>query len=64
MLGATTAFCVFNALAVLFGSLVVALLFGGFGVHALLRRPEAAPENVRENPSVRIFFATLLVDEK
>ncbi len=73
LLGATTAFLILNALAVLFGSVVaawvperlmagmVALLFGAFGVHALLSRHETAPEGVVENPSVGIFFATLLL---
>ncbi|TNG02889.1 MAG: TMEM165/GDT1 family protein [Gammaproteobacteria bacterium] len=73
ILGATTAFVVLNALAVLFGAGIaawvperltagiVAVLFGGFGVHALLSKPDDDPEDVKERPGHGIFFTTLLL---
>jgi len=73
ILGATTAFCVLNALAVLFGAGVaawvperiiagiVALLFGAFGLHALLKQDEGESANVVEKPGHGVFFTTLVL---
>ena len=73
ILGASTAFTVLNALAVLFGAGVaawvpervtaglVAVLFGAFGIHALLKPADAGPETVEERTSHGIFLATLLL---
>jgi putative Ca2+/H+ antiporter (TMEM165/GDT1 family) len=73
LLGATTAFIVLNTLAVVFGAGVaawipeqviagiVAVLFGAFGIHALLSADESASETVTEKPGHGVFFATLLL---
>ena len=73
LLGASLAFIVLNVLAVLFGAAVaswvpesvmagiVALLFAGFGFHALLNRDDDDAENVVEKPGHGIFFTTLLL---
>lgn len=73
ILGATTAFLILNALAVLFGAGVaawvpervmagiVAVLFGAFGIHALLSRDSEDSEDVVEKPGHGIFFTTLLL---
>jgi len=73
MLGAAAAFALLNLLAVLFGAGVaawvpervmaglVALLFGGFGIHALLAGGEAQSEAVDERPGQGIFVTTLLL---
>jgi putative Ca2+/H+ antiporter (TMEM165/GDT1 family) len=73
ILGATLAFLILNLLAVLFGAGVaawvpervmagvVALLFGGFGIHALRNRETEEAEAVAERPGHGIFFTTLLL---
>ncbi|WP_260292835.1 TMEM165/GDT1 family protein [Sedimenticola hydrogenitrophicus] len=73
ILGASLAFVVLNLLAVLFGAGVaawvperlmagiVALLFGGFGIHALMSRESDDDEAVAERPGHGIFFTTLLL---
>jgi putative Ca2+/H+ antiporter (TMEM165/GDT1 family) len=73
ILGATIAFFILNTLAVLFGAGVaawmperlmagiVAVLFAGFGIHALLNQDDAKPEDVRGKPGHGIFFTTLLL---
>jgi len=73
ILGATTAFLILNALAVLFGAGVaawvperlaagiVATLFGIFGIHALLSQDDGELEDVIERPGHGIFFTTLLL---
>jgi putative Ca2+/H+ antiporter (TMEM165/GDT1 family) len=73
LLGASTAFVILNALAVLFGAAVaawvperlmagiVAVLFGVFGVHALLRGDDDESGDVMEKPGHGIFFTTLLL---
>ena len=73
ILGAAAAFMLLNLLAVLFGAGVaawiperimaglVAVLFGGFGIHALLSRAEDENEAVVERPGHGIFFTTLLL---
>jgi putative Ca2+/H+ antiporter (TMEM165/GDT1 family) len=73
ILGATTAFIVLNALAVLFGAGVaawvpervtvsmVAVLFGVFGIHALLTQDEGSSEETVEQAGHSIFFTTLLL---
>ena len=73
LLGAVTAFLILNTLAVLFGAGVaawvperlmagiVAVLFGVFGVHALLSSDGAESEDVVERPGHGIFFTTLLL---
>lgn len=73
LLGATTAFLVLNALAVVFGAgvaawvperlmaAIVALLFAAFGVHALLSRIDSESESVTEKPGRGIFLTTLLL---
>jgi len=73
ILGATTAFLILNALAVLFGAGVaawvpeqlaagiVAVLFGVFGIHALLSQDDGELEDVIERPGHGIFFTTLLL---
>lgn len=74
ILGATTAFFMLNTLAVLFGAGVaawvpervaaglVAVLFGSFGIHALLYQGDDESENVLEKPGHGIFFTTYAVD--
>ena len=72
LLGASTAFLVLNALAVIFGAGVaawvperitagiVAVLFGAFGIHALRRQDDVESENVTEKSGHGIYFTTLL----
>jgi len=73
LLGAATAFFVLNALAVVFGAsvaawvpervtaIIVALLFGGFGIHALRTQDDDESEEIVERPGHGIFFTTLLL---
>lgn len=73
ILGAAAAFALLNLLAVLFGAGVavwvpeqvmaglVALLFSGFGIHALLAGEEVQSEAVEESPGHGIFLTTLLL---
>ena len=73
ILGAAVAFIVLNTLAVLFGAGLsawipervtaglVAILFGAFGIHALLTRDENSSDKVIERPGHSIFFTTLLL---
>jgi putative Ca2+/H+ antiporter (TMEM165/GDT1 family) len=73
LLGATTAFVILNALAVLFGAGIaawvperlmagiVAVMFAAFGVHALLNHDDEDSEDVTEKPGHGIFFTTLLL---
>ena len=72
LLGAVVAFALLNLLAVLFGAgvaawlpewvtaLIVALLFGAFGIHAL-RQDDEAEDEVEERPGHGIFITTLLL---
>jgi Ca2+/H+ antiporter, TMEM165/GDT1 family len=74
LLGAVTAFLLLNALAVLFGAgiaawvpervtaAIVAVLFAGFGIHALRQHGDAEEaEAVAEGTGHGIFFTTLLL---
>jgi putative Ca2+/H+ antiporter (TMEM165/GDT1 family) len=73
ILGATVAFIILNMLAVSFGAGVaawlpekvtagiVAVLFGGFGIHALRNHNDEEAEDVAEKPGQGIFFTTLLL---
>ncbi len=73
LLGATTAFVILNALAVVFGASIaawvperlmagiVAVMFAAFGVHALLNQDGGDSEDVTEKPGHGIFFTTLLL---
>lgn len=73
ILGATLAFSLLNALAVLFGASVaawiperitaglVALLFGIFGIHALLKKDDGGSETVVKKSGRGIFLTTLLL---
>jgi len=73
LLGAMAAFIVLNALAVLFGAAVarwlpeallaglVALLFGFFGLHALLAAADDEEAEVPERSSHGIFLTTFLL---
>jgi putative Ca2+/H+ antiporter (TMEM165/GDT1 family) len=73
LLGASTAFLILNALAVLFGAGVaawvperlmagiVAVLFGAFGIHALRNNGDHGAGEVAEKPGHGIFFTTLLL---
>ncbi|MBF0220433.1 MAG: TMEM165/GDT1 family protein [Gammaproteobacteria bacterium] len=74
ILGATVAFIILNTLAVLFGAgvatwipewltaIIVALLFGAFGLHTLLSHEEEEEnEEVEERPGHGIFITTLLL---
>ena len=73
ILGASTAFLILNALAVIFGAGVaawvperltagiVAVLFGAFGIHALRKQDDGDSEDVTERPGHGIFFSTLLL---
>ena len=73
ILGATAAFFVLNALAVLFGAGVaawipervtaglVALLFGAFGIHALYKQDDSESEDMIESSGHGIFLTTLLL---
>ena len=73
ILGATTAFLLLNAMAVLFGAGVaawvperviaglVAILFCAYGVHALYRQDDGESEDVTEKSDHGIFLTTLLL---
>ena len=73
LLGASLAFLVLNALAVIFGAGVaawvpervtagiVAVLFGAFGIHALRRQDDGVADDITETPGHGIFFSTLLL---
>ena len=73
LFGASIAFLVLNALAVIFGAGVsawvpervtagiVAVLFGAFGIHALRRQDDEATGDITERPGHSIFFSTLLL---
>jgi putative Ca2+/H+ antiporter (TMEM165/GDT1 family) len=73
LLGATAAFFILNALAVLFGAGiatwvperltagVVAVLFAAFGIHALRNQHAGELEEVVEKSGHSIFFTTLLL---
>jgi putative Ca2+/H+ antiporter (TMEM165/GDT1 family) len=73
LLGASAAFLVLNALAVIFGAGVatwvpervtagiVAVLFGAFGIHALRRQDDEVSDDLTERPGHGIFFSTLLL---
>ena len=73
LLGASAAFLVLNALAVIFGAGVatwvpervtagiVAVLFGAFGIHALRRQDDEVSGDITERPGHGIFFSTLLL---
>lgn len=73
LLGATTAFLILNALAVLFGAGVAAwipervtaglaaLLFGAFGIHALYKQDGSESEDVVESSGHGIFFTTFML---
>jgi len=73
LLGATAAFIILNALAVLFGAGVatwvperltagvVAVLFAAFGIHALRNQHAGEMEDVVEKSGHSIFFTTLLL---
>jgi putative Ca2+/H+ antiporter (TMEM165/GDT1 family) len=68
--GAVAAFALLNSLAVIFGAAIaswlpgylvaasVALLFGGFGVHALRQKDDDDDEEVVEKSGHGIFFTT------
>ena len=71
--GAVAAFAVLNGLAVVFGAAIaswlpkylvaacVALLFGGFGLNALLNHDDEDDEEVVEKSGHGIFFTTFLL---
>ena len=71
LLGASAAFLILNTLAVVFGAsiatlvpervaaAVVALLFGVFGIHALLAQPENEPVEVTERQGRSVFLTTM-----
>ncbi len=73
ILGATAAFVVLNALAVLFGTAVaawipeqivavlVAILFGAFGLHAIRTEVDEHSEVTIDRSGHSIFFTTLLL---
>ncbi len=73
LLGAASAFLALNTLAVVFGAgvaawvpervtaVIVALLFGAFGIHALRSQGDEGSEEVAEKPEHGIFFTTLLL---
>lgn len=73
LMGAAVAFLVLNALAVVFGAsiaawvperittAIVALLFGAFGIHALLTQGDDESAEIVERPGHGIFFTTLLL---
>ena len=73
ILGAAVAFIILNVLAVLFGAGVaawiperltagiVAILFGIFGIHALLYQDNDESDEVKEKPGHGIFITTLLL---
>lgn len=71
LLGAAAAFALLNTLAVTFGAgvaawvpdrvaaAVVAVLFGAFGIHALLARDGGEPDRTAESPGRSVFLTTL-----
>lgn len=71
LLGAVVAFLILNTLAVVFGAGiaawvperitagVVALLFGVFGIHALLAENSAGADEISDLPGRSVFFTTL-----
>ncbi|WP_177419806.1 TMEM165/GDT1 family protein [endosymbiont of Lamellibrachia barhami] len=73
LLGATLAFLILNALAVLFGAGiaawvperilagVVAVMFGVFGIHTLLHKDDEESDEIEEMPGHGIFYTTLLL---
>ena len=73
ILGATAAFALLNILAVLFGTAVaawipeqviavlVAILFGTFGLHAMRTQVDNNSEEIKERAGHSIFFTTLLL---
>ncbi|MEG7523425.1 MAG: TMEM165/GDT1 family protein [Chromatiales bacterium] len=73
LLGATLAFLILNALAVLFGTGiaawvperilagVVAVMFGVFGIHTLLHKDDEESDEIEERPGHGIFYTTLLL---
>ncbi len=74
LLGATAAFLILNALAVLFSAgvanwvpermtaAIVAVLFGAFGIHALRNQDDDQMEEIVERSGHSIIFATLLLN--
>jgi len=73
ILGATLAFVILNALAVVFGAGVaawmperltagvVSVLFGAFAIHIFLNQDDGESEDVVERPGHGIFLTTLLL---
>ncbi|MCU7873052.1 MAG: TMEM165/GDT1 family protein [Candidatus Thiodiazotropha sp. (ex Lucinoma borealis)] len=73
LMGATSAFLLLNSLAVVFGAsiatwlpesvmaIIVAVLFGAFGIHALLYQGDEETEEVVERSGHGIFITTLLL---
>ncbi len=73
IMGATAAFLILNTLAVMFGAGIaawvpervmagmVALLFGGFGLHALFAQAEEGLDDMVEKPGHSLFIATFLL---
>jgi putative Ca2+/H+ antiporter (TMEM165/GDT1 family) len=73
LVGASAAFLVLNALAVLFGAgvaawiperataAVVALLFGAFGIHLIIAGDDDRHEAVTERPGHGIFLTTFML---
>jgi putative Ca2+/H+ antiporter (TMEM165/GDT1 family) len=71
--GAVVAFILLNTLAVVFGAGVaawvperviaglVAVLFGAFGIHALLNKDEGEAVEATNHPAHGIFFTTLIL---
>lgn len=71
--GAVGAFALLNSLAVIFGAAIaswlpaylvaagVALLFGGFGIHAVLQHEDDDDDEVIEKSGHGIFFTTFLL---
>ncbi|MCU7805595.1 MAG: TMEM165/GDT1 family protein [Candidatus Thiodiazotropha sp. (ex Lucinoma borealis)] len=73
LMGAVSAFLLLNSLAVVFGAsiatwlpesvmaIIVAVLFGAFGIHALLYQGDEETEEVVERSGHGIFITTLLL---
>ncbi|MCU7875359.1 MAG: TMEM165/GDT1 family protein [Candidatus Thiodiazotropha sp. (ex Lucinoma borealis)] len=73
LMGAASAFLLLNSLAVVFGAsiatwlpesvmaIIVAILFGAFGIHALLYQGDDETEGVVERSGHGIFITTLLL---
>ncbi len=71
LLGAAVAFLLLNTLAVVFGAGIaawiperitagiVAVLFGAFGVHALLKEPNSESDELSDLPGRSVFLTTL-----